>query len=320
VPDPGRRDLGRRWRKRGIVFRAEGQGGWMASHAQVPTVLLLPDRFRVFVASRPRPGFSLTGWVDLDRRDPMRVLATSPAPILEPGPRGSFDEHGIMPSAIVEENGTVRLYYSGWCRLAGGAPYHNSTGLAISEDGGRTFRRACPGPVLDRSPYEPFSATSPWVLREGGTWHVFYSSGRAWIEVAGKPEHVYDIRHATSTDGIAWRRGGTPAIGQGFAEEALTRPTIVREADGSWSMWFCHRGSRGFRGVGDAYRIGFARSVDLLTWMRDDAVAGIGVTEGGFDSQMIAYPCLVEADGRRLMFYNGDGFGQAGFGLAELER
>lgn len=313
-------DSGQRWRKRGLVFRAEGQGGWMLSHAQVPAVLLLADRFRVFVASRPRQGLSLTGWVDLDRRDPMRVLATSPAPILQPGAPGTFDEYGIMPSSVVEEGGMVRLYYSGWCRLASVAPYHNTTGLAVSEDGGQTFRRACPGPVLDRSPGEPFSATSPWVLREGEIWHAFYSSGLAWIEVEGKPEHVYDIRHATSKDGLAWNRGGPPAIGQRFAEEALTRPTILREADGSWSMWFCHRGSRGFRGVGDAYRIGFARSVDLVTWTRDDAAAGIAVTAGGFDSQMIAYPCVIEADGRRLMFYNGDGFGQAGFGLAELER
>lgn len=313
-------DSGRRWRKHGLVFHAEGQGGWMLSHAQVPTVLLLPDRFRVFVASRPRPGLSLTGWVDLDRRDPMQVLATSPAPILQPGPPGSFDEYGIMPSAVVEQDGTIRLYYSGWCRLASSAPYHNTTGLAVSEDGGLSFRRACPGPVLDRSPSEPFSATSPWVLRDGEMWHAFYSSGLGWIEVEGKPEHVYDIRHATSADGLLWRRGGPPAIGQRFAEEALTRPTILQEADGIWSMWFCHRGSRDFRGDGDAYRIGFARSLDLSTWMRDDAAAGIDVTAGGFDSQMIAYPCVVEADGRRLMFYNGDGFGQAGFGLAELER
>jgi hypothetical protein len=312
-----------RWRKRGLVFRAEGQGGcqrnWMASHAQVPTVLLLPDRFRVFVASRPRPGLSLTGWVDLDRGDPMRVMGVSPAPILDPGPPGSFDEHGVMPSAIVEDGGEIRLYYSGWCRLAGGAPYHNTTGLAVSEDGGTTFRRLCPGPVLDRAPQEPFSATSPWVLRDGADWHAFYSSGLAWIEVEGKPEHVYDIRHATSADGITWQRGLPPAIPQRHGQEALTRPTILREADGSWAMWFCHRGSRGFRGGGDAYRMGFARATDLGAWTRDDAAAGIDISEGAFDSDMVAYPCVIEADGRRLMFYNGNGFGQAGFALAEWD-
>lgn len=308
-----------RWRKLGLAFRPEGQGGWMASHAQVPTVLLLPDRFRVFVASRPKPGLSLTGWVDLDRRDPMRVLAVASSPILDCGAPGAFDEHGVMPSSIVEEGGIIRLYYSGWCRLAGGAPYHNTTGLAVSDDGGTTFRRACAGPVLDRAPHEPFSATSPWVLREGRTWHAFYSSGVDWIEVEGKPEHIYDLRHATSEDGVDWRRGGPPALPQRFREEAVTRPTILRDKTGEWLMWYCHRGSHDFRGSGSAYRIGLARSFDLFAWTRDDARAGIDVSEDGFDARMIAYPCVVEADGRRLMFYNGDGFGKAGFGVAEWE-
>ena len=309
----------RGWRKHGLLFRPEGQGGWVNSHAQVPTALLLKDRIRVFIAARPKPGLSLTGWVDLDRARPDRVLGVSQAPILQPGDRGSFDEHGIMPSAIVTEGAEVRLYYSGWCRLAGGAPYHNSTGLAVSEDGGLSFRRACPGPVLDRGPWEPLSATSPWVLRHGGAWHAFYSSGRAWLEVNGKPEHVYDLHHATSTDGIDWQRQREPALRQSFPEEALTRPSILRQPDGSWAMWYCHRGSQDFRASGSAYRIGFARSVDLQHWERRDAEAGITVSAEGWDSAMIAYPCVLEVDGRRLMFYNGNGFGAEGFGWAEWE-
>ena len=149
------------WRKHGLVFRPSGQGGWMNTHAQVPTALLLDDRIRVYIASRPKPGLSLTGYVDLDIAQPNRVLAVSDRPILEPGGPGSFDEHGIMPSAVVRDGDRVRLYYSGWCRLAGEAPYHNTTGLAVSEDSGRTFRREFVGPVLDRSPNEAFSATSP---------------------------------------------------------------------------------------------------------------------------------------------------------------
>jgi hypothetical protein len=306
-----------RWRKRGLLFRPEGQGGWLNSHAQVPTALLLEDRIRVYISSRPTPGFSLTGWVDLDRARPERVLGVSPAPILDPGCRGSFDEHGIMPASVLATGDEVRLYYSGWCRLAGDAPYHNSTGLAVSDDGGRTFRRACPGPVLDRGPWEPLSATSPCVLRHEETWHAFYSSGRAWIEVDGKPEHVYDIHHATSADGIEWQRHREPAIPQSFAEEALTRPTILREPDGGWAMWYCHRGSRGFRGGGDAYRIGFARSADLFSWDRLDARSGITVSDDGWDSEMIAYPCVLDVDGRRILFYNGNHFGRDGFGWAE---
>lgn len=307
------------WRKLGLAFRPEGQGGWINSHAQVPTVLALEDRLRVFISARPRPGLSLTGFVDLDAADPTRVIGVSPAPVLDAGPPGSFDEHGVMPSSVIAEGGQIRLYYSGWSRLAGAAPYHNTTGLAISEDGGRSFRRACPGPVLDRTPLEPFSATSPCILRDGGAWHAFYSSGLGWLEIGGKLEHVYDIRHATSADGITWHRPREAAIPQRFPQEALTRPSILREADGLWSMWFCHRGSRDFRGGQDAYRLGHARSADLQSWVREDAAAGLAPGADGWDSAMVAYPCVIEAFARRWMFYNGNGFGQEGFGLAVWE-
>ena len=33
---------------------------------------------------------------------------------------------------------------------------------------------------------------------------------------------------------------------------------------------------------------------------------------------MIAYPNIVRVGERLLMFYNGNGFGQSGFGVAEL--
>lgn len=305
------------WQKRGIAFRPSSEGGWMVTHAQVPTALVLDDRIRVYVASRPRQDLSLTGYVDLDRDDPSRVIAVAEQPILEPGGAGTFDEHGIMPSSVVRDGASIRLYYSGWARLAGRAPYHNTTGLALSDDGGRTFRRACAGPVLDRSPGEPFSATSPCVLVDQGVWHAFYSAGLGWIEIDGKLEHVYDLRHAVSSDGIEWRRTPQPALPQTFAEEAITRPTLLRLTDGRWAMWFCHRGSRGFRGGAHAYRIGFASSTDLWTWMRDDALAGIDVSPDGFDSQMIAYPCVVRVGDRTLMFYNGNDFGREGLAWAE---
>jgi hypothetical protein len=65
--------------------------------------------------------------------------------------------------------------------------------------------------------------------------------------------------------------------------------------------------------------MGYARSTDLRTWQRDDDAAGIEVSESGWDSKMLAYPCVVETPGGILMFYNGNGFGASGFGWAKLE-
>jgi predicted GH43/DUF377 family glycosyl hydrolase len=307
------------WRKGGLIFRPEGQGGWMHSHAQVPTAIMLSDRIRVYFASRPRQDLSLTGYVDLDPERPERILALSERPILDVGTPGAFDEHGIMPAAAVRAGEAIRLYYTGWSRLAGTAPYHNTTGVAISEDAGLTFRRFVMGPVLDRTPEEPFSATLPNVICVADTWHAHYASGLGWLDIGGHLEHVYDLRHATSDDGIHWRRTGEVTVAQAHPEEAITRPTLVHRPNGEWWMWFCYRTSRDFRSGASGYRIGFATSFDLVHWKRHDAAAGIDRSPTGWDSQMIAYPCVVQTQAGLLMFYNGNDFGRGGFGYAVWE-
>ena len=53
--------------------------------------------------------------------------------------------------------------------------------------------------------------------------------------------------------------------------------------------------------------------------MRDDAKAGIDVSETGWDSESIAYPHVFEVDGKVFMLYLGNEVGRSGFGLAQLE-
>ncbi len=279
--------------------------------------LVMDDRLRVFFAARPERGLSLTTHVDLDRADPGRVLDVPGTLTLELGRPGTFDADGVMPSALVRHGAEVYLYYSGWCKLGGKVPYNNATGLALSSDGGASFQRAYDGPILDRTAVEPWSATSPAVVRTERGWFMWYSSGTNWIEVDGKPEHVYVIKSATSADGRSWTRSGAAALPAQRADESQTRPTVIF-LDGRWHMWFCYRGSRDFRNSGETYRIGYAYSDDLQTWQRDDGSAGIDLAAAGWDHQMQCYPDVVDVDGRVLLFYNGNGFGATGFGYAEL--
>ena len=307
-----------RWVKRGLIFSPAGVGGWMHSHAQVPTVLDMGDRLRVYFAARPHPGLSMTSFVDLDRGDPSRVLAVHERPILELGLPGTFDADGVMPSSAVRDGDAVRLYYSGWCRLAGKAPYNNATGLAVSHDGGTTFARMFDGPILDRTAEEPWSATSPNVVRAAraaGTCGT--RRARSGLETGGKMEHTYVIKSATSEDGIRWVRDNRAIFPVRGDDEAQTKPAVLFR-DGRWHMWFCYRGSRGFRAGGETYRMGYATSRDLIAWERDDESAGIDVSESGWDAQMVCYPEVVDLGDRVLMFYNGNGFGAGGFGYAAL--
>jgi len=302
------------WQKQGLIFSPAGEGGWMKSHAQVPTPLLCGGVIRVYFSSRPEPTLSQTVFVDLDIDEPHRILRVNSTPILDLGGPGTFDEHGIMPSCAIKDEGRVFLYYSGWLRGVS-VPYINSTGLAISEDGGETFRKAGAGPILGRSLCDPYSATSPCVLKDGGVWHMWYCSGTSWLKIAGKYEHTYDIKYARSADGIVWIPSPKPAIGQQSEHEAITRPYVLKAGAG-YHMWFCFRGSYAFRDGPDSYRMGYAYSEDLQHWERNDDAAGLAPSNAGWDSTMVAYPAVIAVKNRTLMFYNGNGFGAGGFGYA----
>lgn len=289
----------------------------MKTHAQVPTPLLCDGFIRVYFSSRPEKGLSLTTYVDLDADNPEKIIRINHTPILDLGKPGTFDEHGIMPSCALRNGDAVYLYYSGWSRTVS-VPYNNLTGLAVSTDGGITFSKVSEGPVLGKSIHDPYSATSPFVMKEGDAWHMWYCSGTGWLEINGKFEHIYDIKYARSCDGIIWIPHGKVAITQQNEDEAITRPVVVRGSKG-YHMWFCYRGSYAFRDGENAYRIGYAYSDNLIDWCRNDENAGIYPSDKGWDSTMVAYPAVVTFKGRGMMFFNGNGFGESGFGYAVLQ-
>lgn len=305
------------WKKKGLVFCPSGQGGWMHSHAQVPTVLVKRDCLRIYFATRSNPRLSLTTFVDVSREDPSQVLCEHTCPILEVGSPGMFDEHGVMPSYVTERDGEIWLYYGGWSRRES-IPYSNWTGIAVSSDGGKIFRRMFSGPVIDRTPIEVFSATAPNIMVIDGTHHMWYACGKKWVSIQGKLEEYYTIVHGESSDGVRWVRNGEPIFEEYVPLEPKHRPAVFKYG-GKYHMLFGKRKMVDFRDGPNSYRLGYASSNDLASWVRDDSKIAIETSEGDWDSTMIAYPYVVQYDGRTLLFYNGNGFGKSGFGYAELE-
>ncbi|MCE2949228.1 MAG: hypothetical protein ACK515_29305 [bacterium] len=344
------------WRKLGQVFDPREHREWAGSHAQVPTVLVLPDRLRVYYAARGADGRSYPTFIDLDRDDPTRLLGCHRAPVLGLGAPGTFDDEGVMPAWVHQREGRVWMYYSGWNRRLT-VPYHNATGLAVSEDGGVSFRRAYEGPVLDRTPEEPYLAVTPWIecepvapqgARKPGQkapqqpgaagnrqargpsrgpapdtgrharWQAWYISGERWVQVDGRHEPVYVIRHARSDDGVHWHRNAVTCVEQAHPLEAFSHPTVLREG-GRYHLWYCHRHSIDYRDGRGAYRIGYAWSDDGERFQRCDAQSGIAPSAEGWDSTMLCYPSIVRVGPRTYLFYNGNGFGQSGIGVAVLD-
>jgi len=306
-----------KWNKKGRIFAASGQYAWMKSHTQVPTALVLDDRIRVFFSTRPDDRMSRVALIDLDREDPTRILHLYERPVLELGKPGMFDEHGTIPNHVFTHDGRVYLFYVGWSR-GESIPYSNWMGMAVSDDDGVTFRKRFPGPILDRTPEEVYSATGLICIKDAGRWRGWYATGTQWLLVNNRYEHTYELRSCESDDLVHWSRPNKPIFPKKLPNESSTRPTAIF-MDGKWHMWFCYRGTQDFRDGADSYRIGYAWSNDLNEWVRADEEAGIDVSAEGWDSKMIAYPCVVQVDDRLLLFYSGNGFGRDGFGYAELE-
>lgn len=313
------------WTRHGNIFdpTALRPHPWMMEYAQCPTPFLLdPETVRVIVSTRPERGtdglyVSHPGYVDLSRKDFATILDISPQPLLELGPPGAFDEFGIMPSAFVRSGDNAYLYYTGWTRMES-VPYTTAIGIAISRDGGRSFAKLGPGPLLGLSLDEPYMVNSPIVRVVDGTWHMWYVAGKRWIETAEGSEIVLRLSHATSADGLAWQRSGQAVIPAVLDDECQDLLCPVQIGD-RWHSFFAYRDAVGFRTVpGRGYRIGHASSVDLVTWKRDDSVAGLPLSASGWDSLMMCSTQFLELDGRRLMFYCGNDFGRGGFGIAEL--
>jgi predicted GH43/DUF377 family glycosyl hydrolase len=198
-------------------------------------------------------------------------------------------------------------------------PFNVAIGMATSNDQGMTFSKLGNGPVLSYSPDEPFVLSGPKIRFFANTFFLFYIAGSKWKIVAGRAEPVYKIRMASSNDGINWTKLNKNLIPSRIEEDEAQASPDVFYANGKYHMFFCYRYSSNYRGKENGYRIGYASSIDLIHWERDDSKAGIDVSQEGWDSEMISYPHVFELDGTVYLAYLGNQVGRYGFGLAELQ-
>jgi hypothetical protein len=170
---------------------------------------------------------------------------------------------------------------------------------------------------MDRSIYDPCGCATPFILKENGIFRMWYASFFKWEWINGEAEPYYRICYAESVDGLIWKPSGKICIDTLANEGGIVRPTVFKH-NGIYHMWYSYRMNTGYRiNLNASYRIGYAISSDGLTWERRDDEAQLDVSEEGWDSNMIAYPYVFKMQNKLIMFYNGNGFGQSGFGYSE---
>jgi len=299
------------WEKKGIVFNPQGKLDWANHSALQPTPIVLEDRIRIFCGFRDENGISRVGWVDLDKNDPTIVIDFSNQPALDVGLPGSFDDNGVVPTAIVKRKEGLFLYYAGY-QIVEKVRFIAFLGLGISTDNGRTFRRYSNVPVMDRTDKEFLFRVVHSIIYDEGKWKAWYGGGSYFIQGEKKTLPVYDIRYLESADGIHFPKEGNIVIKNSGDEYRVGRPYVVKNANG-YEMFF------GASSPTKVFRLGYATSKDGINWNRNDEALGIEYDQQGFDSEMSSYPSVVDLNDKRYLFYNGNNYGYHGFGLAILK-
>ncbi|WP_377278877.1 glycosylase [Rhizobium sp. R86522] len=313
------------WKKLGKVFDPRDFPGrpWMENFAQAPATLIRDDHVRVYFSTRPMGDAlgqfkSYTSWLDLDRADLTKVIRVADNPVLSLGETGTFDEFGTYPFSVLETEQGILGFYGGWTRCES-VPFDVAIGAALSIDGGATFEKLGPGPIIGRSPDEPFVMSGPKIRRFNDKYYLFYIAGTKWVIDGGRPEPIYRIRMAYSDDGVNWYKHHLHLIDTVVEVDEAQASPDVHYHNGRYHMFFCYRFSTGYRSHARGYRIGYAHSDDLITWYRDDARAGLLPSAAGWDSEMVSYPHVFSVDGHTYIAYLGNGVGREGFGIARLE-
>lgn len=315
-----------KWKKLGKIFDPTNYNlpNNCFEYAQSPQALVFDDFVRVYFSSREKDHtgkfLSHVLYADFDKKF-QKVLSVSKEEAIPLGELGCFDEHGIFPMNVVRTADKILAYTTGWNRKIS-VSADASIGLAISDDDGKSFKKIGSGPVMTASLHEPFLVCDAFVSLFENAYHMWYIYGTKWITGTGEnePQRVYKIAQAFSEDGIVWQRDGRQIIDDKLNEnECQALPSVVY-FEKRYHMFFCYRQATDFRKNKErGYRIGYAFSDDMKNWTRDDAGAGIEVSEKDWDADMLCYPHVFRCDDKLYLLYNGNEFGRLGFGIAELE-
>ena len=303
------------WIKKGRIWSPNKTSVLKSYYGILPVPIYLESLnvVRVFFGSADKNIHSRVFYIDLNPDNLSEILFESQNCALDLGRLGTFDDSGVVPSCVIKKGNDILLYTVGFQRCEK-VPYMLYAGIAKSKNNGVSFSRPHDVPILGRTPERPVSQGAPSVIFHEGIYKMWHWYSTEWINVKGKLYLDYKIGYAESYDGLKWDMKDLCCVkpNKDNDEFAVARPFVIFE-DNIFKMWYS------IRFVEKLYRIGYAESLDGLDWKRKDNLAGIDVSDSGWDSEMICYPSIIDIKGKRYLFYNGNDNGKNGFGYAILE-
>lgn len=296
------------WIRKGNIFDRH--------HSQVPVVDTDNENFWRIYYSKRINNKSYPFYIDVEMGNPHKILNESEKPILKLGDIGKFDVSGIMPTEIIKVGDLKYLYYIGWTNRFD-VPYHNTLGLAVSNDNGNTWEKFSDGPIFGTSYKEPGYVGTISILKQNDEYHGFYLSCRQWKIFDNKPEPIYDIKHSISSNGIDWTPLET-AINLENDEGGISKASVI-DYEGKFLIWYSVRKENDYRtNPKNSYRIKCSQSNDLINWKKINKYNLDIDPLSEWDNIMVEYPHIIKYNNKLFMFYNGNGFGKTGIGYATI--
>ena len=225
-------------------------------------------------------------------------------PVLSPSE--TWEAEGVRAASVISDSGLYEMWYTG----------HDSSGVgrigyATSSDG-VTWTKHGGSPVLDvgsSGSWEDDDVMKPTVIRQGGTYHMWYE---------GYDGMTSRIGHATSSDGINWIKDpANPVLDVGppggWDWLYAYGPSVVAYGD-VYLLWY----SGGTLPL--AWQTGYALSFNDSTWTRGGMLIREGAP-GTFDVNGADYPSVIVDGASFKVWYTGMDDGGAyniGYATAEI--
>ena len=249
------------------------------NQAQLPTPEDRNDNIRIYYSYRIN-NQSYINYFEILKKN-LKVVYKNKKPVFSPGSFGCFDDVGVMPSCLVSGN----LYYTGW-NLRGTVPYSHAIGQAIFNENKNKFERVSLGPILDRSDKVPYLANSPFIHEN----KMFFCNGTGWSGNFPK----YNIWYAEKQN----ERWVVIDHLFGHKDEACSRVCFVDNLGFIFSK----------KNKNKSYEIFLYNNCKFEKIIKRSKYSD-------WDSEMTCYPHVFG----NLIFYNGNGFGKSGVGVAKYE-
>ena len=247
--------------------------------------------------------------------------------ILDIGAAGKFDDYLTYRPFVLKDGSTYRMWYNGsrhpFNCPTGQLALDRHIGYAESTDGVH-FSKFYDGDGAGGSVL-PLGATGDideqqvgyvWVIKDGDQYKMFYSANDAQNFWRVALAISFDARHWTKVPG---KQSGGSILDLGkagaFDVACAYQPTVVKEHDSLYRMWYRGCQATGPFGGPSKGVIGYAESNDGRVWIK---VFGAVLSTGtGFDSGGLTTPSVFLDGSTWSMYYAGfDVNGQYSSGLA----